>query len=121
MRRWSLELYAQQKKYSLRKMGHHQKLIRQTCPAKYSRCHNYSKQGHFAKCCRAKSRVNMVSEVELAENSSSYSKVYLDEVSANEHKPWTVDIIVSKDCLTLKLDSDADVTVLQPSTYNKLT
>ena len=35
----------------------------------------------------------MVSEVELAETSSSDSEVFLGEVSANEHKPWTADII----------------------------
>ena len=62
----------------------------------------------------------MVSEVELAETSSSDSKVFLGEASANEHKPWTADIIVSQDCVTFKLNS-ADVTVLLASTYNKLT
>ena len=66
--------------------GHHQKHNRQTCPAKDARCHKCSKQGHFAICCRAKSRVNVVSEVELAETSSSDSDVFLGEVSANEHK-----------------------------------
>ena len=63
----------------------------------------------------------MVSEVELAETSSSDSKVFLGEVSANKHYPWTVDIIVSQDCVTLTLVSGADVTVLPPSTYSKLT
>ena len=38
--------------------------------------------------CRAKSRTNMVNEVELAETSSSAFEVFLGEVSANEHKPW---------------------------------
>ena len=46
----------------------------------------------------------MVSEVELAENSSSNSKVFLGEVSANKHKPWTADNIVRQDCVTFKLD-----------------
>ena len=100
--------------------GHHQKHNRQICPAKDARCHKCSKQSHFAKCCRAKSRVNVVSEVELAETSSSDSEVFLGEVSANEHKPWTADIIVNQDCVTFKLDSGADVTVLPASTYNKL-
>ena len=101
--------------------GHHQKHNRQTCPAKDARCHKCSKQGHFAKCCRAKSRVNVVSEVET---SVSDSEVFLGEVSANEHKPWTADIIVNQDCVTFKLDSSADVTVIPAipaSTYNKLT
>ena len=80
---------------------------RQTCPAKAARCHKCSKQGHFAKCCRAKSRVNMASEVELAETSSSDSEFFLGEVSANEHKPWTADVIVNQDCVTFKLDSGA--------------
>ncbi|KAK2569081.1 hypothetical protein P5673_005966 [Acropora cervicornis] len=75
--------------------GHHQKHNRQTCPGKDARCHKCSKQGHFAKCCRAKSRVNMFSEVELAETSTSDSEVFLGEVSANEHKPWIADIIVN--------------------------
>ena len=76
--------------------GHHQKHKRQTCPGKDARCHKCSKQGHFAKYCRAKSRVNMVSEVELAETSTSDSEVFLGEVIANEHKPWIADIIVNK-------------------------
>ena len=65
--------------------------------------------------------MNKVSEVELAETSSSDSKVFLGEVSAKKHKPWTADIIVSQDCVTFKLDSGADVTLLPPSTYSKLT
>ena len=93
---------------------------RHSCPAKDARCHHCSKQGHFAKCSRAKSRVNMVSEVELAETSSSDSKVFLGKVSANKHKPWIADIKISQDCVTIKLNSGADVTVLPPSTYNKL-
>ena len=100
--------------------GHHQKYNRQTCPAKDARCHKCSKQGHFAKCCRAKSRVNVINEVELAETSSSDSEVFLGEISANEHKQWTADIIVNQDCVTFKLDSSADVTVLPASTYDKL-
>ena len=62
--------------------------------------------------------MNVVSEVET---SVSDSKVFLGEVSVNEHKPWTADIIVNQDCVTFKLDSGADVTVIPASTYNKLT
>ena len=66
------------------------------------------KQGYFAECCRAKSRVNMVSEVKLAETFSSDSEAFLGGVSALEHKPWTADIIVNQDCVTFKkLDSRA--------------
>ena len=61
--------------------GHHQNQNRQTFPAKDARCHKCSKQAHFTKCCRAKSRVNMVNEVELAETSSSDSDVFLGKVS----------------------------------------
>ena len=64
--------------------------------------------------------MNMVSEVELAEASGPDSKVFLGEVSANKHKPWTADLIVSQDCVTFKLDSSAYVTVLPPSTYRRL-
>ena len=74
------------------------------------------------KCCRAKSRVNMVDKVELAETSSSDSDVFLGEVSANERKkkkPWKADIIVNQDGVTFELDSGADVTVLPPSAYYK--
>ena len=61
--------------------GHHQNQNRQTFPAKDARCHKCSKQAHFLNCCRAKSRVNMVNEVELAETSSSDSEVFLGKVS----------------------------------------
>ena len=57
--------------------------------------------------------------MELAETSISDSEVFLGEVSANEHKPWKADIIVNQDCVTFKLDSGADVTVLPPSAYYK--
>ena len=57
--------------------GHHQNHNSQTFPAKDARCHKCSKQDHFTKCCHAKSRVNMVNEVELAETSSSDSEVSL--------------------------------------------
>ena len=49
--------------------------------AKDARCHKCSKQAHLSKCGRAKSRVNMVNEVELAETSSSDSEVFLGKVS----------------------------------------
>ena len=49
--------------------------------AKDARCHKCSKQAHFSKCCRAKSRLNMVNEVELAETSSSDSEVFRGKVS----------------------------------------
>ena len=99
--------------------GHHQNHNRQTFPAKDARCHKCSKQAHFMKCCRAENRVNMVNEVELAETSSSDSKVFLCKVSTNEHKPWTADIIVNQGCVTFELDLGTDVTVLPPSTYYK--
>ena len=41
----------------------------------------------------------MVSEVELAETSSSDSEAFLGGVSALEHKPWAADIIVNQDCV----------------------
>ena len=43
--------------------------------------HKCSKQAHFSKYCRFKSRVNMVNEVELAETSSSDSEVFIGKVS----------------------------------------
>ena len=88
--------------------GHHQKHNWQTCPANDARSHNCSKQGHFAKCCHAISRVSIVSEVELAETQRQRTQA----VDSWHH---------SQDCVTFKLDSGADVTVLPPSTYNKLT
>ena len=57
----------------------------------------------------------------MEKSSSIDSEVFLGEVSANEHKPWIADIIVNQDCVTFKLGSSADVTVLLASTYNKLT
>ena len=58
------------------------------------------KQGYFAKCCCSKRRVNMVSEVELAETFRPDSEAFLGGVSALEHKPRTADIIVNQDCVT---------------------
>ena len=99
--------------------GQHKNHNRETFPAKDARCHKCSKQAHFTKCCRAKSRVNMVNEMELAETSTSDSEVFLGKVSTNEHKPWTADIIVSQGCGTFKLDFGAEVTILPSSTYNR--
>ena len=61
--------------------GHHQNQNRQAFPAKDALGHKCSKQAHFSKCSRAKGRVNMVNEVELAETSSSDSEVFLGKVS----------------------------------------
>ncbi|KAK2564410.1 hypothetical protein P5673_011839 [Acropora cervicornis] len=83
--------------------GHHQKHNRQTCPAKDARCHECSKQGHF----------NLRNVVALK---PSDSEVFLGEVSANEHKPWTADVIVNQDCVIFKLDSDATSQSSQPLT-----
>ena len=65
--------------------------------------------------------MNMVNDkVELAKLPAQIP-IFLGEVSTNEHKLWTADVIVNQDCVTFKLDSGADVTVLPANSYNKIT
>ena len=64
-----------------KRCGHHQNQNRQPFPAMDAQCHKCSKQANFTKCCRAKSRVNMVNEEELAETFSSDSEVFFGKVS----------------------------------------
>ena len=54
---------------------------RQDYPARDVKCHKCSKQGHFAKWCRARKEVNGVNEVEVADGSSSDSEEFQGKIT----------------------------------------
>ena len=92
--------------------GFHEKHNRQACSANHARYKECYKQGHFARCCRARNTANHIGEVEVVESCSSDDEHFLGEVTSNEQKPWTADVMVNTHCVTFKLDSCAGFTVL---------
>ena len=75
----------------------------------------------FAKYCRARNTANNVNAVEVEDSTNSDAEEFLGEVTSNEQKPWTADVTVNRHCVTIKLDSGADVTVLASNIYSELT
>ena len=52
------------------------------CPAKFSKCHNYGKTGHFSRVCKSRKRIHRVKREEDKEKQESESEVSQDETSS---------------------------------------
>ena len=93
------------------------------CPAKASVCHNCKKKGHWSKACRNTHKVYEVTEKESDDSDSDayfMGEVTVVDAVDSGSKAWTASIQMNEQCISFKLDSGADVTVLPESTYHEL-
>lgn len=98
------------------KCGNNEHTGNATCPAKDAFCHKCNKKGHFKRCCWSKE----VKEVNEVENNES-GDFFIAAVGAGANgNPWCVDLMISGSRVKFKIDSGADVTVMNLKTYQSL-
>lgn len=91
------------------------------CPAKFARCHQCNRIGHFRSRCR------MIQEIEEEESEKQSEEpqdefLFLGHVSCGEEKEpaWYVDLTICSSKVKFKIDTGADVTVMSESEFRKL-
>lgn len=99
------------------------------CPANEVICNNCKRIGHFGKCCKTKKIYEMRKnrpEVEDEEDAESSEEAYLEEIiveevhSEGEDKPVYVNLKISNKIIRFKVDTGADVTVIDKTLFEKL-
>ena len=85
---------------------------RQNCPAKDTKCFKCQKVGHFGTVCRTKTVSTIISGRDPIPDQED---LFQGNLSTSDSKPWTVHILVDNNPVTFKVDTGADVTVLQES------
>ena len=101
--------------------------MRNKCPAKHEKCRNCHKVGHFKSVCRAQ-KPKFVHEVVKSVTSNDYSDTYFlgvvnstspgDEVGYEP--PWTELIWVNNHLVEFKIDSGADVCIIEENIFREL-
>ncbi|KAK7878017.1 hypothetical protein WMY93_031330 [Mugilogobius chulae] len=84
------------------------------CPALKSKCNKCHKHGHWERVCRSKAVREVTEETEQT--------YFLGEIdNTGDKDKWTVDLEMNNVPITFKIDTGADVTVINQSTYNLMT
>ena len=96
---------------------------RKDCPAKDAICHACEKHGHYKKACRSKhigqvtAYTDQVKEATDQKN-CSYIELFLGVIeSLNHETAWESKVFINNNKVSMKLDSNADVTVLSEKLY----
>ena len=87
----------------------------EVCPARGKRSSKCHKSGHFAVVCRSVREVTSNSE-------GNNREFFLGAVNSCDEfeEPWSVVLHVNKKPIKLKIDTDADISVMSVSTYEVL-
>lgn len=85
---------------------------REACPAKSAKCNKCGKMGHFSAVCRSTPRVREVYEETV--DGSQHGNSFLGTVSASK-KCWNTRVKVNGHEVVFKLDTGAEVTILDSS------
>ena len=103
---------------------------RMQCPARNVKCHKCQRRGHYAKFCKNSTSRGGVREVVCPEESLgayggaelAQDSYFLGSVSTQSavDSPWQVSLNVCATPVTFKIDSGADVTVINDVTYKSL-
>ncbi|XP_024117381.1 uncharacterized protein K02A2.6, partial [Oryzias melastigma] len=89
------------------------------CPASKAKCHNCHKMGHWARACRSSRSVSEVTEMEKEKGEQTY---FLGSVCNTNEKAeaWTVLLQVESCPVQFKIDTGADVNVINEGTFHTL-
>lgn len=84
------------------------------CPAKKSTCNKCKKMGHWERMCHSKS----ITEVTEAETVSQ-TPYFLGSVTDinRESDQWTVEIVIGTTPVKFKIDTGADLIVMEKETF----
>ena len=110
---------------------------RGSCPAYGKECHACKKKNHFAKYCRKKLNVQELKREAINEDiSSEDSDFYLETISVSkdeddievlnvdsvkkESTEWYVKVITNGSVVSFKVDTGAEVNVLNQSIFNRI-
>lgn len=95
---------------------------KQACPARNSKCHNCGKVGHWSRACRSKKLHEISGETFPLSLEDQYflGEVELDAVkSRHACEVWKAEVYVNGKQVQFKLESGADVSVIQLSLFEK--
>jgi len=92
--------------------GSHNK---QQCPAREAECFKCHKKGHFRSQCRSK-EVGSVS----TEDQDDLETAYLDTITDDGQKMWTVLVAVGEHTFSFKVDTGAEVSVISDTSFRML-
>lgn len=100
-----------------KKCGKSQHKSEERCPASKATCHSCHKMGHWARVCPSGRSVNEVEETDTGEQTS----YFLSSVSnATDTIEWTVILQVDSVPVEFKIDTGADVNVINEDTFHSL-
>ena len=85
------------------------------CPTKDVECYHYKRKGHYSSLCFFKK--NLASLEDYIEDNSICDTSFLDVMTSQEGKNWTVVPPVNGKKVTFKLDTGAEVTAITKETY----
>lgn len=100
------------------KCGKSQHRGEEKCPAAKAACHNCHKMGHWARVCRSGRSVNAVTESEKCEQTSYFlGSVCIPDKTSDS---WTVKLKVDAVPAEFRIDTGADVNVMNEDTFHSL-
>ena len=87
------------------------------CPARNVDCRSCGKTGHFERVCMQK--LNIVDLLSAIFSSLQRCRNPQHGLGApTSHEGWSVDVLINKAPLRMKVDTGADVTAISPDTYH---
>uniref|UniRef100_A0A3B3I785 Gypsy retrotransposon integrase-like protein 1 n=1 Tax=Oryzias latipes TaxID=8090 RepID=A0A3B3I785_ORYLA len=89
------------------------------CPASKAKCHNCHKMGHWATACRSSRSVNEVTEAQEGEQ-TSYFLGSICDAKEKKSEAWTVLLQVESVPVHFKIDTGADVNIINEDTFQAL-
>ncbi|XP_049871001.1 uncharacterized protein LOC126380308 isoform X1 [Pectinophora gossypiella] len=95
---------------------------RHKCPALSQVCRNCNKVGHFAVCCRSKSK--SVKYVESDNNThqvqSEKQDLFIGHIQSSSSSEWTINININKSQVNCIIDTGSDVNIMSKNVYDSL-
>ena len=95
---------------------------REKCPAKDATCHRCNRKGHYSSQCFSKrvAEVEGENEQEKFEPASNLDTAFLNTMSSEQEKSWSINLQMEEKEVCFKMDTGAEVTAISEKTYQLL-